>query len=508
MAGYPNLPGTIANLNDLGLRIAPQPAGPKVTLLGVTANWRVPLNEPLSVTNIGQATAAMYGGNSGNDAFPGELSLAIEEASLAGAQNIEVVVVAHVSGSDYTNYTDPTSQAGMKGRYDALSSAYTAIQNLPLDVVSPVNAWADCTGFDFGSQLADFCYQATTEVDNACIGVLPMMTVPQWAWTHRSATVSPLSGTTDTTVRGEISSLSGAAEWYFAFPSLALITEWEKYATQTNSPVVTNLPTWWDAYIAGSEDLDSTFYPLDDENAATDVSTAYFATWQANELDGSRAFDQRGNKVDAGARISVVGCPLRTSTSQIRKLAKGVGASLDQTVQNTDGAAAYAGFITTLPAHSSPTNKRISSLGSLRPLSPAQANRLAGRRIVSMMSRANGFVVVNAVTGAYNVSRYVRSDFVRLTTVRVIDAILDLIREVAQKYVGEPNTAAQRNALANEIDKFLKQMRVVGAHQGASFHISATPEQQVLGEAEINLTIVPPFEILKITTNISLAKSV
>lgn len=148
----------------------------------------------------------------------------------------------------------------------------------------------------------------------------------------------------------------------------------------------------------------------------------------------------------------------------------------------------------------------IPNLRPLRPLSPEQANTLAARRITTMHNRANGFVVTSAMTGAHNLSKYVRSDFVRLTTVRIVDSVVDIVRAVSDKYIGEPNTAAQRNALANEIEKFLKQLRVAQALRDWQMYISATPDQQVLGEAVIDLTLVPAFELIKIEANISLAK--
>jgi hypothetical protein len=508
MAGFPNLPGVQVTLNDLGLAIAPPPAGPKVTLLGVTSNTDIPLREQLTVSNIGQATSSLWAGQSGlDDRYPSELSIAIEEAARVGAENIEIVVINWRTGDDYTNYISPVGN-GQNQRHADLVEAYNAIRNLDLDVVVPVGAWADATGVNFGSQLANFCHQATTESDNACNGVISLMPIGQWANAHHDSYAS--SEGTGNTTEVEMATYTGQASYLFQLPSRALVDEWAKYATQNDSPVITStlVPTWFDNYLAGSEAEDGTFYPLNDENGAVDVNSDYWTNWQAVNIDGSLAIDQRSNQVDAGSRISVVGCPLHTQTTQLKALAKGVGAVLSKTVQATDGAAAYGGFMTTLAPQSSPTNKRISTLAPQRPLSAVQANRLAGRRIVTFHERANGFVVSNAMTGAYNASKYVRSDYVRLTTVRVVDAVVDLIRSTAEKYIGEPNTAAQRNALSNEIDKFLKGMRVVNAINGYKFEITATPEQQVLGEATIDLTIVPPFEIIKIQTNISLAKAV
>lgn len=139
-------------------------------------------------------------------------------------------------------------------------------------------------------------------------------------------------------------------------------------------------------------------------------------------------------------------------------------------------------------------------------MSGAQANRLGGRRIVTFLDRATGFVVASAMTGGHNVSRYIRTDYNRLTTVRIVDATIGVIRSIGERFIGEPNTSAARNALSAEIDKALRAMKASRAITGYRFSITASPEQQVLGEAQVDLTLVPAFEMTKITVNVSLSK--
>ncbi|NDA78709.1 MAG: hypothetical protein EBY07_13165, partial [Actinobacteria bacterium] len=99
-----------------------------------------------------------------------------------------------------------------------------------------------------------------------------------------------------------------------------------------------------------------------------------------------------------------------------------------------------------------------------------------------------------------------RSDYVRLSTVRIVQAAVDLIRSVANKYIGEPNNAPQMNALDSEIDQLLLSMKGSGALNSYSFSISSTPDQRVLGQLDINLTLVPAFEIQEINLVVSLSK--
>jgi len=499
---FPNLPGVTVTLNDLGLQISPPPAGPKVTLLGITSNTGVPINEPLTITNLGQATAALWFSGTGSTTFPGELAVAAEEAAAAGAGAIEIMVIDNsVTGQALYEHIFPTGTY-LTGRYEKLSGAYDILKDRQLDIVVPVNAWIDNTGnVAFGTQLANFCYQTTTEVDSATIGVIPMMPVLHWANAYATG-LSPVG------LSGEAVAITPSrGDFFFGTPSTALVSEWAKYASQVNA-TITNLPTEWSSFLDGSEDTNGVYYPTNDENAATAVNTSYWTYWQARDSDDNLVTDALGNKADAGSRISVIGAPLLTTTTQTRALAVSYGAGVNKTFHITDGAAGYAGFIARLRPHSAPTNKQIASLSPQRPLSSKQANEIVGRRIVTFHTRSTGFVVSSAVTGAHNVSKYVRSDYVRLTTVRIVDAAIDIVRSVGDRFIGEPNTAAHRNAMSAEIDKYLAKMRTAGALNDYQFFISATPDQQVLGEALIELALVPAFELIKITVNVSLKKEI
>ena len=559
------LPRINTVLNDQGLRVAPPPAGPKVTILGVTSNSAIPVNEPFTVTSVEKAVNSLYFDYAGNTygipsgQKPGELSLAIEEAVAAGAPNIEVMVIAVASGNDLVDWTAPWAAGGP--RYDALETAYDVLRNRELDVVVPTNTFIDdqiYTGFsdglgpdgtrNFGKQLADFCFQATTE-ENSCIGVMGTRPVLSWAARHAPSTTN--GGTyyagysgeatdglglhTNTTISGELVSLFGT-EWItggfgasnsvklgalsaseFSTPSTTLVKEWHAYhAYLANAPVgfltdihsgkyVSNI---YDAWLAGAEDSAGNILSDINQNTATDVSSAYFANWQAKDSDGNAAVDGRNIKVDAGAYLSVFSTPLRSVGTQTSAQALTVGASLANTSRNTAGAHAYAGLITSLAPQSSTTNKKMDGVIQLKLLSAKQANDLTGMRHVTMYSRSTGLTVASGVTGAYNVSKYVRSDYVRLTTVRTVHAAVDLIRSVANKYIGEPNNAPQMNALDAEIDQVLLSMKGSGALNAYTFSISSTPDQRVLGELDINLTLVPAFEITTINLTVSLAKEI
>jgi len=167
-----------------------------------------------------------------------------------------------------------------------------------------------------------------------------------------------------------------------------------------------------------------------------------------------------------------------------------------------NSAAVYAGMISSLPPQSAPTNKAVPGVLGLRfQYSNAQLNELTAKRFVTYRTKANGTIV--AVTDAMTAAQP-NSDYRRLSTYRVVKEAVNQIREVCDPYIGEPNEVAQRNAMTAAIAKRLDAMKEAGALVDYSFQVIATPEMQLLGQAMIELTIVPPMELRQITVVVSL----
>lgn len=522
------LPGIGVTLNDAGLRLGQPPAGPKVTLLGVTSNTGIPLREPYIISSVEKAMNSLYFDLSGlafpgglasqSGRVPGELALALEEVSAAGTTNIEVMVIGHYSGAYLQNYL--RHDIDCTGRYIDLSGAYDVLRNRELDVVVPVGAHMDdlFTGsmgstWNFGKQLSNFCFQATTE-SNCVHGVIPVRNPIEWAACHRTGLV-----TLSSTLSGEMISLFGTAATgsfnsnglianqfkaiNFSTPSSSLVDAWQVYH-------IGNSPLWYNqtytSWLTGACDQNGAKLGNISVDTASSVNAGYFPYWQASDSDGVSAVDGRGVKVDGGAYISVFTAPLKAVGTIVRPLALALGSSPANTSRNTSGGAAYAGKILSLAPQSSTTNKSIDGLTPMKSLSAKQANELTGMRHVTMYSRTRGLVVAKGITGAYNVSKYVRSDYVNLTTVRIVSAVVDLIRAAGDKYIGEPNNAPQINAFDTEVGEILRSMKSSGALNGADYSISASPDERVIGLLNVNLTLVPAFEIQDIQLTVSLKK--
>lgn len=166
-----------------------------------------------------------------------------------------------------------------------------------------------------------------------------------------------------------------------------------------------------------------------------------------------------------------------------------------------NGQAAYAGMIASLDAHQSPTNKSIpNALRTRYDLSNAQLEALQGMRYVGMRKKpGRNPVVCDAMTAAAP-----GSDFVRLTTVRITFEAMDVVRKVCDPFIGQPNTQAKRNAMEAAITKGLSALVDLGALRKYAFTVSSSVNQQVLGIVDVELILVPVFEIKSIRTVVKL----
>jgi len=511
------LPGLSVTLNDLGLRVFPDQGGTKVTLLGYVANTGIPLNEPLRVTSLSKAIheTEFYPLSSSTDRVPGELSLALEQVG-GSATNIEIMAIGYVSGV----LSDPDSQTGMlemfvptsgisSSRYSALSGAYDVLRHHPTDIVVPVGATIDDPWYDFGTQLADACYQATAE-GNDVVGVTQTFAPLAWAYTYFD-NLTGVSATLQSELQsffgtsGDATTVQKARSILFGTPSSELVNYYIASHGTPDHAFVTNYPAWYKSWLSGACDADGNYRSSAESSASLNAS--YWTYWQAKDKDGNFVTDDIGNKVDAGGYISVMTTVTAVSSYQTQGLAAPASASLAYTNYNATPTAGYAGLIASLRPESATTNKTVDKVSSLKAVSASQASDLVSVRHVTMLQRANGFTVAKDVTGAHNVNRYVRSDYNLLTTMRIAQAVVTLVRSTAEPYIGEPNTGAHRSALETDIDSGLKSLQEQGVLQRYSFVITSTPDQQVLGEADIALTIVPAFELTNLNLVVSLAKS-
>lgn len=163
-------------------------------------------------------------------------------------------------------------------------------------------------------------------------------------------------------------------------------------------------------------------------------------------------------------------------------------------------AVVYMALETVLDPQSSTTNKKLPGVSLRYELSNAQLDQLTGSRLVTFKTKTDGTVrVIDGVTAAKP-----GSDYSRINTADVVKAAVEEIRDVAQPYLGEPNSVEQRNALSAAISKRLTALKENGVIQDYSFGVTSTLQDQLIGQAKIDLTIVPPQELRRITTTVAL----
>ena len=488
------LPGVRSWIADGQLRIPPTVSGPKLILLGTTTNTGLPLLEPIAITDHDSGVAACRHLNGD----PSELSLALDEALLAGAQNVEVIVIANSSG-ELDAYT-------ANSRWDNLYDAYEALRSHPADFIHPVGTYLDDSGLsstgehgetrtNFGRQLADFCHLATSE-GNPCFGVIGLQPITR---------VGRLETWTDgeTTLSGE----------FFGSPTRAHVAEWMYHLTGSASG---------DDH--STEELTTSGYLAGSTESALGVLSASYDFWARNS-SAAIVTDQFGGNVDGGSFFAPVAGMCRIGGAETRQLVSTYNAT-DKTTRNTNGAAGFAASLTRRDPHVGSTNKPVQGLSPSRQFNRSQLSHIIGAetstertrlislyggtpgRYITFHTNRRGYVVAQGDTGAYNASDFIRSDFVFITTRLIVNAILDLVGRAAEPYIGEANNEVNRSALDEAVDAVLNSMKKSGALRGYVSSIRSTPYEQVLGRVNIYLKLIPAFEIREIRVYISLAASV
>jgi len=471
-----NLPGLDVTVNDGGLRISPVVSGTKLTIVGTTTNALLPINEPVQLMDAKLIASAL----DHNDGTPSELTLAVAEAIAAGARNIEIMRIASVSGEDPLLYP-------VIDRFDDLEEALDILKLVPVDIVHLAGAYVDedVTGTSaysgaarkgFHYLLADKLYQANKQGNTAIgvLGVKPMMQVAdEESWDADVPT--------------------NRAEQSFNEPKVAYVREWVDHLSEDSGVLVDH----------SSETLLSGFLNGAAETSPGVVSSSY--DLYAKDTSGSTATDFLGNNVDGGQFISIVAMAARVRHPDVARLAVRVGQEGNSDM-NTNGAASYAGLITTLDPHFAPTNRIMGGVFAGRQMAAGLAEELMEYRYVTALDRPKGYVVAAATTAAYNASKYTRSDFVNLTTVRITHAAMDLVRLAAEEFIGGPISPLRMSAMEGAIQSSMNRLKAEGALRRADFVILTTPDMQVLGEAQIDLTLVPAFELRTVRVVTSLAK--
>lgn len=172
----------------------------------------------------------------------------------------------------------------------------------------------------------------------------------------------------------------------------------------------------------------------------------------------------------------------------------------------TNGVVTYAALVSNLRPESAPTNKRIYGVAGIHyNLSLRQLNALTGNKFVTFRLKNNQVVVTDGCTTApdyFMGGTKQASDFARLSTLRITQAASQLVRDVTEQFIGEPNRMPQYNSMNATIKGALEGMKSQGAIYDYRFTVVA--RGGTLAEAVVTLELIPAFEMKKVSINVSL----
>jgi hypothetical protein len=309
---------------------------------------------------------------------------------------------------------------------------------------------------NFGYQLADFCFRKS-EDDMACHGAIGMLPPVSW-------------------------SLKDVSNWVGRSPVSSTNTSGADVITTNGSGLLGN------KWMAGRVSVPGTGLPGQVIGGVDGLRGGGFIGTDDGWPDGAQQIDRNDHRVDIGKYLSVVSAQviLANTTSAVSYAAS--------------GSAVYCGFVSSLNANSAPTNKV--QPGARLPFRVAMSklDELAGAGYVMFVAKPKGVVVSDAPTAART-----DSDYRRLTTFRIVKATIDAVRAAGEPFLGEGITGHRLAALQTAIEQALHRLQKGEYLQRYDVAVTSTPAQQVQGKADVELVIVPAFELRQITVNISLS---
>ena len=164
----------------------------------------------------------------------------------------------------------------------------------------------------------------------------------------------------------------------------------------------------------------------------------------------------------------------------------------------SNGASSFAAIMSRTPSYTGLTNKSLYNVMALR-YAPTRTQQ------ETLNTAAVNTVVLNfnkvAVFGGAVTYSASNSDYLRLSTKRIVDEASQLVRQVCQKFVGEPSTIQVRNSMETAISSGLRGMQIKGALLESDFNVTYVPSDNM---AIVDLVLTPAFELNSIRVQIAI----
>lgn len=163
----------------------------------------------------------------------------------------------------------------------------------------------------------------------------------------------------------------------------------------------------------------------------------------------------------------------------------------------SNGASALAAALSRMASYTSMINKTVYNVEALR-YNPSKTalSSMHTKGVNSIMLNFNRApVFTDGMTFAGSAS-----DYTRLTTLRIINEAMLVVRQSCQKFIGQPSTIQVRNSMDTSITASLRGMQQLGAVLDSDFTIRYIAEES---KALIDLVITPAFELRYIEVQMS-----
>lgn len=167
-----------------------------------------------------------------------------------------------------------------------------------------------------------------------------------------------------------------------------------------------------------------------------------------------------------------------------------------------NGATTFAASLSRMASYISPVNKTVFNVTRLRYnptrtlLSNNSGTGVVDKGVNAIVLNFNKIpVYADGVTFAPEIS-----DYTRITSSRIVNEASLVVRQVCQKFVGEPSTMQVRNSMETAITSGLRGMQQLGALLDSDFTVSYIPSEN---KAIVDLVLTPAFELKSIEVSIA-----
>lgn len=175
--------------------------------------------------------------------------------------------------------------------------------------------------------------------------------------------------------------------------------------------------------------------------------------------------------------------------------------------QWVSGVTHYAVLVNSTLPQFAPTNRPLLNANQLRyGFSMRQLNELVGHKYVTFHTKNNQIRVVDAVTTAPDLAigeDTIKSDFTRISTLRIMNYMVGRIHVACEAFIGAPNEFYNYNGMNTAIRAELDDAVQRGIIQDATYSIRLGDS---LDTAEVSLNILPQFELRTINVTVALSR--